>query len=161
MTGFCPCFIPDKLFWFSGLLFKPSYSSCIFKSCPDFTLLMSYCAQLACPPQSKIRTYPLSLPVKVILQSSWHWCFNSGLRKTGNDLILQTLVPCPRRSCPCRRWGQGCDTLVVRALKFRCCCSSWSENKHSGGLSNHSHFHQSSILTLGVYFTPGFCFIYF
>lgn len=150
VTVFYPCFIPDKLFWFLGLLFKQNYSSCIFKSCPDFTLSTSCCAQLACPPQSKIRIYPLGLPVKLILQYSRYRCFNSGLRKTGSDLALQTLAPCPRRSWPCRRWGQGCDTGVVSALKFHCCCSSWSENKHSGGLSNHSHFHQSSVLTPAV-----------
>lgn len=41
----------------------------MFKAFTDFILSVSYClkcAQLACPPQSKSRIYPLSLPVKLI-----------------------------------------------------------------------------------------------
>lgn len=157
----CNCYI---LLWTNWFDFRPLYSnrySCIFKLCTDFTLSVSHClkhAQLACPPQSRSGISSLSL--LTILPGLM---FYSSLSERLEMIWLCSSNPTALQELALRRWGQGWDTLIARALKFPYCCSCWSnsKNKHSRGLSNHSHFYQSYILTPCVYFSWGFCFICF
>lgn len=158
--SYCNCYI---FLWTNWFDFRPLYSkrySYKFKMHIDLTLSVSRFWSV-----HSLHAL-LSLKVEYLLWAYWNYSQDRWFTEVSERFEMIWLCsynPVSLQELALRRWGQGWDMLIARALKFHYCCSCWSnsKNKHSRGLSNHSHFHQSYILTPCVYFPPGFCFICF